>query len=456
MESLSHSYKKSLSIFSFEETRTKGSRRGDRFIPTREMRDSKLTNFDTPEKNEKEVNVKSKIPIFTSESPESSNKKRYSKILKHNIVDNKSILSFNSKNRDDSFLSKQFCHVISAIDMDFTITDCLFKRARPLPQRPIKVLDAPEMEDDFYKQLFHWSPVNNKIAVGLSNIIYIWDADEKKASQLCKFFDYEELCSLKWSPNGKQLAFGMDTGEIKIWDITKNQSISSLPSHYDRVSCLDWKNDLVSGSKDKAILISDPRDTSILKTFEAHTKQILNVSEANHNQPYILSGGNDSRAFVFDKRKENSYTMKVVHQGPVRAIGWNTKKKNIFATGGGSTDQMLKLWNLQKQKMVDEVCTNAQICDLIFSENENEIVTALGGDSNKVNFYSEKGLSKIGSLKGHKMRVLNIQFSPDNSQLVSISPDETMRFWEVNDIVRQRSKTEKIEPPKFFSGINMR
>lgn len=348
----------------------------------------------------------------------------------------------NNENKSGSFLSQKLCKIVSALGIGFGVADYFVDEMRSLPMKPFKILDAPDMEDDYYKQIFHWSPINNKIAVGLNNAVFIWDANKQRASQLCEFLEYEELCSLRWNPDGSQLAFGMDTGEIKIWDINRNKSISNLFTHNNKVSCLDWKTNLISGSKDKSILISDPRNNSILKSFKSHTKQVLNVSEANNNQPYILSGGNDSRAFVFDKRKENEYLMKVVHQAPVRAIGWDGQRNGVFGTGGGSADQMLKVWDVYERVMVDEVCTNGQICDLVFSGRE--VITALGGDFNCVNFYSGNGLKNVGSLNGHRRRVLNVQMSPNNSQLVSISPDETMRFWAINNAFNQNNKTKKI------------
>jgi len=40
---------------------------------------------------------------------------------------------------------------------------------------PFKVLDAPELQDDFYLNLVDWSALN-VLAVGLSKSVYIWSA----------------------------------------------------------------------------------------------------------------------------------------------------------------------------------------------------------------------------------------------------------------------------------------
>jgi len=40
---------------------------------------------------------------------------------------------------------------------------------------PFKVLDAPELMDDFYLNLVDWSSLN-VLAVGLQKSVYIWSA----------------------------------------------------------------------------------------------------------------------------------------------------------------------------------------------------------------------------------------------------------------------------------------
>ena len=40
---------------------------------------------------------------------------------------------------------------------------------------PFKVLDAPQLQDDFYLNLVDWS-AQNELAVGLNQAVYIWSA----------------------------------------------------------------------------------------------------------------------------------------------------------------------------------------------------------------------------------------------------------------------------------------
>ena len=52
---------------------------------------------------------------------------------------------------------------------------------RKIPKAPFKVLDAPELQDDFYLNLLDWSSLN-LLAVGLGSAVYLWNACTCQAS----------------------------------------------------------------------------------------------------------------------------------------------------------------------------------------------------------------------------------------------------------------------------------
>jgi cell division cycle 20-like protein 1 (cofactor of APC complex) len=48
-------------------------------------------------------------------------------------------------------------------------------KLRKINKMPFKVLDAPQLQDDFYLNLVDWS-AQNELAVGLNQAVYIWSA----------------------------------------------------------------------------------------------------------------------------------------------------------------------------------------------------------------------------------------------------------------------------------------
>jgi WD40 repeat protein len=59
---------------------------------------------------------------------------------------------------------------------------------RKIAQQPFRVLDAPNLCDDFYLNLVDWSPAN-QLAVALGNSVYIWNANTASVAELANLGD---------------------------------------------------------------------------------------------------------------------------------------------------------------------------------------------------------------------------------------------------------------------------
>jgi len=54
-----------------------------------------------------------------------------------------------------------------------TVSSYYGKYIRKIPKVPFKVLDAPQLQDDFYLNLIDWSN-QNTLSVALSSCVYLW------------------------------------------------------------------------------------------------------------------------------------------------------------------------------------------------------------------------------------------------------------------------------------------
>jgi cell division cycle 20-like protein 1 (cofactor of APC complex) len=62
------------------------------------------------------------------------------------------------------------------------------KSIRHISRAPFKVLDAPELADDFYLNLVSWSSTN-VLGVGLNSCVYLWSAQSSVVTKLCDLSD---------------------------------------------------------------------------------------------------------------------------------------------------------------------------------------------------------------------------------------------------------------------------
>lgn len=62
---------------------------------------------------------------------------------------------------------------------NFMQIDSQIVKTRRVSKVPFKVLDAPQLQDDFYLNLVDWS-ATNVLAVGLMGAVYIWSAQNSQ------------------------------------------------------------------------------------------------------------------------------------------------------------------------------------------------------------------------------------------------------------------------------------
>jgi len=70
------------------------------------------------------------------------------------------------------------------------------KTPRAVSKVPYKVLDAPELADDFYLNLVDWG-MTNVLAVGLGDSVYLWNSESGKVDLLTKI-EGEQVTSVGW------------------------------------------------------------------------------------------------------------------------------------------------------------------------------------------------------------------------------------------------------------------
>lgn len=302
---------------------------------------------------------------------------------------------------------------------------------RPVPSTPFKVLDAPNLVDDFYVNILDWSS-NNKIGVCLGSSCYTWSFDSNSVEKVAESEDGELLTSLAWEKKSDRLALGCMSGEVKLYDIFKKKCVRKLRGHHLKVGALSFMNNLIlSGCRESKICLFDVRDReNPVSIFTKHTQEICGLKWSPDGS-YFASGGNDNMLHVFSP-KTKMPLMEKRHKAAVRAIDWSEKNFNVVASGGGTADQCIKIWNVNENKLLDMKNTESQVSNIFFSRKEDEIITSHGFSQNDICIWKRNGLKKTHSLTGHASRVLHLAMSPCGNYIVSGAGDETLRFWNLN------------------------
>ncbi|KAL9240754.1 hypothetical protein vseg_014937 [Gypsophila vaccaria] len=341
------------------------------------------------------------------------------------------------------------------------------KPQRHIPQAAERTLDAPNLSDDYYVNLLDWGS-NNVLAIALGNTVYLWNAHTASASELVTVDDDEgPVTSVSWVPDGCHIAVGLGNSHVQIWDSTANELLRTLKGgHQAQVGSLAWnRHILTSGSMDSSIINNDVRVRHhVIETYQGHRGQICGLKWSLSGQQ-LASGGNDNLVYIWDRSLASSQTAAGTrwlhrfedHRAAVRALAWCPFQSNLLASGGGGTDGCIKFWNTHTGACLNSVETGSQVCSLLWSKNDRELLSSHGLTQNQLILWKYPSMVKMAELVGHQSRVLYTAQSPDGCTVASAAGegDETLRFWKVFGAAEEAKLAKKhaLEPFAHFSRI---
>lgn len=397
---------------------------GDRFIPMRSA-----TNFDL---------AHYKLNQETNNTEESPTKTELQRIMSENLnamdINKHRILSFQKKAPS---APEGFQNPMQVLYSHVKTPSSAKANCRYIPQAPDRILDAPDIIDDFYLNLIDWSD-SNILAAALGSFIYIWDAATGKIDELVELPSNDYVCSVAWIQDGDTLAVGRTNGTTELWDCSTKRRLRILDGHSGRVGALDWNSYvLTSGSRTGHILHHDVRVPKHLVgrlVDGGHTQEVCGLKWSPDGR-YLASGANDNLCNVWAASTGARYSTNTplysfsAHQAAVKALAWCPWQPHLLASGGGTADRHIRVWNCNTGGCVNSVDTKSQVCALLWSTNYKELVSGHGYANNQIIIWKYPALTRTTELAGHTARVLHLAMSPDGSTMLSAGADETLRLW---------------------------
>lgn len=329
------------------------------------------------------------------------------------------------------------------------------KVVRKVPSAPVRILDAPDIVDDYYLNLISWSK-DNVLAVALARSVYLWNAGTGEIHHLVTVEDGNNyITSVSWCSMMGQthyIAVGMNSAQVQLYDGRSLRKVRSLSGHTSRVSSLAWtQNTLTSGGRDSLILNHDIRaPRNVVATYRGHTQEVCGL-KWNEDGSCLASGGNENHLCLWDaamsntsqrrrfldhaqhnRRQEHAPRLLLrKHKAAVKALDWCPFHRGLLASGGGTADRTIKFWNTSSGAMLNSIDTGSQVCSIVWSTHLRELCSSHGYSENQLILWKYPTMTKIKELTGHTARVLNMDLSPDGTSVVSAGADETLRFWNV-------------------------
>ncbi|KAJ3700106.1 hypothetical protein LUZ61_003811 [Rhynchospora tenuis] len=263
-----------------------------------------------------------------------------------------------------------------------------------------------------------------------------WNASNGSTTALVTVNEsYAPITSVSWAPDGRHIAIGQYNSIVDLYDVTTKKLLRSLDGIHDGpVGSLVWNNDhiLTTGGALGEIINNDIRIQSHgVRSYRGHGDAICGLKWSSCGK-HLASGGMDKLLNIWDVSRSTPLHRFNNHTAAVRAVAWCPFKDNK-----------------------ESVETVSQVCGLLWSKNEHELLSSHGPEKNQIAVWKYPSMTKIAELTGHTSSVLYMTQSPDGCQIASASDDETLKLWTINDksTKKKTPKSPYVGPTNMYSYI---
>lgn len=247
--------------------------------------------------------------------------------------------------------------------------------------KTLKTLDLPEINGDFYQNIFSISNATNRFAIVLGAQICIYDF---MAQAVLPLFPQDDLSvdneptALSFNQAGDYLAVGKKDGSVELWAVNNDSffmkwSISPAAQRgktADRVLSAAFLGDDLFVGDDQGRLFKIDVETGICaKSWKIHKSRLCSIAISSDGA-YLATGGNDDKIVI-----RNAATMekiKVVQMNAaVKAIAFDPTGKPRIAFGRGHEDPRICLMDFSDPQTpkISDLQMSSQVTNLIWWKN---------------------------------------------------------------------------------------
>ena len=139
----------------------------------------------------------------------------------------------------------------------------------------------------------------------------------------------------------------------------------SMRGHTERISSLKWNDHiLASGSRQGDLFLHDVRIAQhLIAKLEGHSQEVCGMAWSPESNSHTLAtGANDNLIHIWDDRNLASAVHTFSdHQAAIKAVAFCPWQPRTLATGGGTQDRHIRIWNTATGNLLNAIDTESQV-----------------------------------------------------------------------------------------------
>jgi cell division cycle protein 20 (cofactor of APC complex) len=125
----------------------------------------------------------------------------------------------------------------------------------------------------------------------------------------------------------------------------------------------------------------------------------------------------------------------------LQAIAWCPWQPSLLASGGGTNDATINVWNSTTGARLHSLRTPSQITSIQWAPHKKEILTTHGYPTNSIMIHAYPSLERVAEIRdAHDSRVLFSCVGPAGDVVCTGAGDENLKFWRIWEVTSQGTK----------------
>jgi len=219
-------------------------------------------------------------------------------------------------------------------------------------------------------------------------------------------------------------------GGYHVWDMVTGKLINTLKDVFgkmDQFHISSNSNFLAAYSKWSDTVFVYETATGIRKCTVLHQGNLTSVDFTN-DERYLLTASMDSTIRVTDVMSGVALQVLRGHKGFVWSAHMGANTNQVVSA---SDDATARIWDVRSGRTIHVFKGYTTIVQKIVSSNNGKYLATIW--NNEVKVWESSTNTLLFTLKGHTGPVQSVAFSADSKYLLTVSPDHTIRGWDVAD-----------------------
>ncbi|ACC78809.1 hypothetical protein [Nostoc punctiforme] len=295
--------------------------------------------------------------------------------------------------------------------------------------------------------ILSFSPDNQTLATGSpDDILKLWKLDTNKEITLKG--STNKITTIDFSPDGNLVAAASADNFVRLWRSSDGTFIGHLKGNTKQVTNVSFSPNsqiIATISDDNKVQLWNSRDRSLIQALKTDSDKVTTVIFSHDSKMLAICDDNLVKLYKSDGTPVKPL---IGHNAKVQSVEFSPDDKKLMSVSANSGE--IKIWDISNSEPLQSI-DNYGMISAKFNPN-GKYITSIN-QNYTVKLWTVEGEPRA-TLKGHNDTITKVDFSHDGTKIVTSSADNTIKIWDINQLLLKKYNYEPLTLQKHIKGVN--